>query len=69
MLKPRIILDRAHDIHGTGCALSTLISSYLFQGEPLPAACQKAKNRMHELISSAQENPEKTQFLWPFAEK
>ena len=38
------------DVHGTGCALSSAIATYLAQGRELPEACQLAKQYVAKLI-------------------
>lgn len=40
------------DVHGTGCALSTAIATYLALGHPLGAACRSAKQLVATLIAS-----------------
>lgn len=40
------------DVHGTGCALSTAIATYLALGQPLVAACRSAKEFVAKRIAS-----------------
>jgi hydroxymethylpyrimidine/phosphomethylpyrimidine kinase len=41
------------DVHGTGCALSSAIATYLAQGLELPDACRAAKDFVATQISTA----------------
>lgn len=41
---------RGHDVHGTGCALSTAIASRLAHGDDLVTACRAAKAFVAKLI-------------------
>jgi hydroxymethylpyrimidine/phosphomethylpyrimidine kinase len=41
------------DVHGTGCALSTAIATYLALGHPLNAACREAKQFVTKCIGAA----------------
>lgn len=47
---PRITTD---DVHGTGCALSSAIATYLALGHPLIAACRDAKDFVAKRIANA----------------
>ncbi|MGE0396116.1 MAG: hydroxymethylpyrimidine/phosphomethylpyrimidine kinase [Kofleriaceae bacterium] len=47
---PRVATD---DVHGTGCALSSAIATYLALGQPLGAACRSAKEFVAKRIASA----------------
>jgi hydroxymethylpyrimidine/phosphomethylpyrimidine kinase len=38
------------DVHGTGCALSTAIATYLAQGHELVEACRHAKELVARMI-------------------
>jgi len=40
------------DVHGTGCALSSAIATYLALGQPLVAACRSAKEFVAKRITS-----------------
>jgi hydroxymethylpyrimidine/phosphomethylpyrimidine kinase len=40
------------DVHGTGCALSSAIATYLALGQPLVAACRSAKEFVAKCIAS-----------------
>jgi hydroxymethylpyrimidine/phosphomethylpyrimidine kinase len=46
-------IEGGEDVHGTGCALSSAIATYLAQGRELVEACQLAKQFVAKLI----ENP------------
>jgi hydroxymethylpyrimidine kinase/phosphomethylpyrimidine kinase len=46
---PRV---RGDDVHGTGCALSSAIATYLALGHPLGAACREAKRFVAERIAN-----------------
>jgi hydroxymethylpyrimidine/phosphomethylpyrimidine kinase len=41
------------DVHGTGCALSSAIASYLALGDDIPDACKKAKQLVAAHIAAA----------------
>lgn len=41
------------DVHGTGCALSSAIATYLAHGQPMVEACRAAKQFVAERISQA----------------
>ncbi len=42
-----------HDVHGTGCCLSSAILSFLAKGHSLAEACQKAVDFTHTLIKAS----------------
>lgn len=48
-------LPRSTPIHGTGCALSTLIAFYLGGGAPLPIACEAAIQDVRRCIAATPE--------------
>jgi hydroxymethylpyrimidine/phosphomethylpyrimidine kinase len=41
------------DVHGTGCALSTAIATYLALGHPMTAACREAKQFVAKCIGAS----------------
>ena len=43
----------AHDVHGTGCCLSSAILCFLVNGHSLAEACQKAIDFTHALIETS----------------
>ncbi len=43
---------KGYEKHGTGCVLSSAITSHLAGGNSLPVACKKAKKYIHSFIKS-----------------